>query len=74
MGNTALFVVAIHHLATYICLSMFVFLQYFYCNPLNAFIFCQQVKITVPKDGLISALLHEVSIQTGVDKDKVSII
>ena len=41
-----------------------------YCTFVNI----KQVKITVPKHGQISALLCEVSVQTGVDKDKVSII
>ena len=45
-------------------------------NTILLFLFqnIKQVKITVPKHGHISVLLREVSVQTGVDKDKVNII
>ena len=53
-----------------VCFPTFIVASPFF----HSFIFYQQVRITVPKDGFISALLHEVSIQTGVDKDKVGMI
>ena len=41
---------------------------------LHFIVITKQVKVVVPKHGQISALLREVSVQTGVDKDKVGII